>query len=155
MRNKNLLEPYHYTECGLDNVYLYNIPLVQDVEKEEVICIPNINLLHKMIAKGIICKKGCLKPKEIKFLRVQLGFKQSDFAALLGKDSQSVGRWERGENRLDKTTDILIRVIVINYLDIDINMEALSSLPAQPHANNDNINIDGLNSKYELMRECV
>ena len=155
MSNKNLLEPYHYKECGLDNVYLYNIPIVKDIEGEEVICIPKVNKLHKIIAEGIIYKKGILNAKEIKFLRTQIGFSQEDFAKLLGKKGLSLGRWERGETKTDVTTDILIRMIAIKYLDLkDIDIEVISGMSRMDSAN-DNINIDGYKSDYRLMDCCA
>lgn len=155
MSNKNLLEPYHYKECGLDNVYLYNIPIVKDIEGEEVICIPKVNKLHKIIAEGIIYKKGILNAKEIKFLRTQIGFSQEDFAKLLGKKELSLGRWERGETKTDVTTDILIRMIAIKYLDLkDIDIEVISGMSRMDSAN-DNINIDGYKSDYRLMDCCA
>lgn len=155
MSNKNLLEPYHYLECGLDNVYLYNIPIVKDVEGEEVICIPKVNKLHKIIAEGIIYKKGSLDAKEIKFLRIQIGFTQEDFAKLLGKNGLSLGRWERGETKADITTDILIRMIAIRYLGLeDVDIETVSGMSRMPDIN-DNINIDGFKSEYRLMERCA
>lgn len=155
MSNKNLLEPYHYTECGLDNVYLYNIPIINDIEGEEVVCIPKVNKLHKIIAEGIVYKKGLLDAKEIKFLRTQIGFTQEDFAKLLGKKGLSLGRWERGETKIDITTDILIRMIAIKYLDLKgIDIEALSHMSSMQGVN-DNINIDGFQNNYKLMGCCA
>lgn len=155
MSNKNLLEPYHYTECGLDNVYLYNIPVVKDIEGEEVICIPKVNKLHKIIAEGIVYKKGALAAKEIRFLRIQIGFTQEDFAALLGKNGLSLGRWERNETKPDTTTDILIRMVAVKYLDLkDVDVEALSGM-SQMKGINDNININGYQSEYKLMDRCA
>lgn len=155
MSENNLLEPYHYTECGLDNVYLYNIPVVKDVEGEEVVCIPKVNKLHKIIAEGIVYKKGLLDAKEIKFLRTQLGFTQEDFAKILGKKGLSLGRWERGETKLDVTTDILIRMVSVKYLDMEnVDVEAVSGMSSMQSAN-DNINIDGYQSNYRLMTRCA
>lgn len=148
----NLLEPYHYTECGLDNVYLYNIPIVQDHNGEETICIPKINLLHDTIAKALIMKKGLLNGDEIRFIRTHIGFKQAEFSELLGKEAQAVGRWERGETSTDKTTDILIRSLAIKYLGLDMSItyEDISRLSAAEAAN-DNIDIDGFKENYQIM----
>ena len=79
-----LNKPYHYTESGLDNVYIYNMPVVKDVNGEEVIYIQKINLLHKAIAEGLIKKAGLLKGKEIRFLRSEMGYSQKQLSELLG-----------------------------------------------------------------------
>lgn len=149
----NLLEPYHYKECGLDNVYLYNVSLVEDVKGDEVICIPQVNKLHKVIALGIVTKKGAISAKEIRFLRTLMGFKQSDFSFLLGKESQACGRWEREDNKPDKTTDMLIRVISIQNLELIkyIDVEHISKLANEEEVKTANINIDGYKCDYQLM----
>lgn len=143
-------EAYHYTESGLDNVYLYNVSLVKDVNDEKVIYIPKVNKLHKVIAKGIIGKKGLINDKEIKFLRTEMGLKQSEFSELLGKEAQACGRWERNEAKIDKTVDTLIRFLVAEYLGETADIEHIAKLNSLEPAN-DNINIDGNNNDYTLM----
>lgn len=143
-------EPYHYTESGLDNVYLYNISQLKDAKAEDVIYIPKVNKLHKVIALGVIRKKGLISSKEIRFLRTEMGLKQSEFSELLGKEAQACGRWERDEVSIDKTTDTLIRVIVSQYLKVEINLSSIPRLNSEIAAN-DNINIDGTNCNYSLI----
>lgn len=141
---------YHYTECGLDNVYIYNVPMLTDIKGEKTICIPKINLLHKAISEGIIRKNGLINAKEIRFLRTELGYTQAQFSELLGKEAQACGRWEREEVNIDKTTDSLIRIEVANYLNIQIKLGDVSALNSSTTKKN-NINIDGLNNQYKLM----
>ncbi len=143
-------EPYHYIESGLDNVYLYNLPEVQDIQGEGVIYIPRINQLHRVIAQGIINKNGLLNCHEIRFLRTEMEMKQSEFSNLLGKEAQACGRWERNECPVDKTTDTLIRILTAKIMDIPVNIEKIPELN-QKDAANDNINIDGSNEIYTLM----
>lgn len=145
-----MTQPYHYTESGLDNVYLYNIQNIEDVQGEKVIYIPKINQLHKVIAQGIINKTGLLNNKEIRFLRTEMEMKQSELSNFLGKEAQAVGRWERGECVIDKTTDTLIRILTAKILGLAINIEKIPELN-QKDAANDNINIDGSNNQYQLM----
>lgn len=141
---------YHYTESGLDNVYLYNISIVSDCKGEQVVYIPNVNQLHKVIAQGIINKNGIIDGKELRFLRTEIGFRQAEFSNQLGKEAQAVGRWERGECPMDKTVDTLIRIISAALLGLEIDMEKIPALHQQSAAN-DNINIDGSNENYKLM----
>ena len=141
---------YHYAEIGLDNVYIYNIQMVTDMNGEKTICIPKINMLHKAIAEGIIRKKGLINAKEIRFLRTELGYTQAQFSELLGKEAQACGRWEREEVSIDKTTDSLIRVEVANYLNLKMSLDDISELNSSA-LTADNINIDGSNHQYKLM----
>lgn len=143
-------KPYHYAESGLDNVYLYNISIIQDVAGEETICIPHINQLHEVIATALLNKKGELTAKEVRFLRTNALLSQAELAQLIGKDGQTVGRWERGECPLDKSMDMLVRIAILQTMDKPLNFAQISYLASQNTAN-DNINIDGSNSQYSLM----
>jgi DNA-binding transcriptional regulator YiaG len=142
--------PYHYTESGLDNVYLYNISVIQDVEGEQTICIPHVNELHKVIAKALLQKRGELTGKEIRFLRTYVLFSQAELASLIGKDGQTIGRWERGECPIDKSMDMLVRIAIAQKMDIPAILANLSHITSL-QASNDNIKIDGSNNQYTLM----
>lgn len=153
----NKEKSYHYTECGLDNVYLYNISVVQDIANERTISIPAINALHKVIALGLITKKGLLIGKEIRFLRSLLGFKQSDFSSILGKEAQACGRWERDETEHDKTTDMFIRFTALNYLGYDkkLGLDNIKYFTdALPDAT-EKIKINTKEGNYSLMRNLA
>lgn len=141
---------YHYTESGLDNVYLHNINIVHDSKGEEVVYIPKVNQLHQVIAQGIINKAGIINGKELRFLRTEIGLKQAELSSQLGKEAQAVGRWERGECPIDKTTDTLIRIIAAAFLGLKIDLTEIPALH-QKQAANDNINIDGTDENYQLM----
>lgn len=144
------MNTYHYTECGLDNVYLHNISIVSDVNGEQVFQIPRINQLHNLIAQCLLNKKGLLNGKEIRFLRTNAGLMQSGLSKLLGKEAQAVGRWERNEHPIDRTTDMLLRMIIGRQMGIDTNPENISELTFQTAAN-DNININGAGAEYVIM----
>ena len=147
------MKPYHYTECGLENVYLHNVNVLNDVKGEETICIPKINQLHKVIAQALITKPGVLSGTEIKFLRTELGYNQSDFSELLGKEAQACGRWERNEHPLDKTTNILICNLTATLLQLTLDFGDAAKLCKQK-SGSFKINIDGADIKdkgYELL----
>ncbi len=142
--------PYHYTESGLDNVYIYNMPVIKDVNGEEVIYIQKINLLHKAIAEGLIKKAGLLNGKEIRFLRSEMGYSQKQLSELLGKEAQACGRWEREEVTLDKTVDSLLRIVIAVHFKIKIDLENISCLVSSEQTQ-DKIKIDGQNCEYKLV----
>ena len=145
-----LNQPYHYIESGLDNVYIYNMPVIKDIDGHQTFYISKINLLHKAIAEGIIQKQGLLNAKEIRFLRTEMGYTQKQFSEILGKEAQACGRWERGENPIDKTTDSLIRISAASYLQLKSDIEDIS-IRNSATVSETYINIDGKNSCYKLI----
>ncbi|MEN0652574.1 MULTISPECIES: helix-turn-helix domain-containing protein [Hyphobacterium] len=106
---------YQYDECGLDNVVLENFPVHTDDAGEEVVTIPNVNLLHRVLVGAVAVKQGGLKPKEIRFLRSELGLSQAELAKLVGRDGQTVGRWERGETEIDQASEIVVRMKALEH----------------------------------------
>ena len=73
---------YHYTECGLDNIYITGLQFQGDSKSANVI-IPVIEKLHKLIAKTLITKGEALRGKELFFLRYETNIKRQDIAKLL------------------------------------------------------------------------
>ena len=110
------MNPYHYTECGLDNIIIEADFITIDDQGEEVVTIPAIGHLHNIIAQGLIAQENALSGTEIRFLRTEMGMTQAELAQLLHRDTQTVGRWERGEVALDATPDIVIRQLAAEKL---------------------------------------
>lgn len=100
---------YRYDECGLDNVILKGLRVMKADDGEEVITIPNIGQLHRVLTLAVACKEGGLEPKELRFLRTEMGLTQAQLAALVGKEVQAIARWEKGANPTDKSAEIVIR----------------------------------------------
>ena len=128
---------YRYDECGLDNVILKDFRIVTDDAGEEVVMIPNIGLLHRVLARAVASKESGLQPKEIRFLRTELGMTQAELAAIVGRDTQTIGRWERGESPVEQTAEMVIRKHVLEHAEGDdgLTMEALSRLTVQSATN--------------------
>jgi len=108
---------YRYDESGLDNVILKGLRVVIDDDGEEVVTIPNINLLHRVLASLVASKETGLQPKELRFLRTELGLTQAELADRVGKDAQTIGRWERGETPIEKSAEMVIRARALEYGD--------------------------------------
>ena len=85
---------YRYTECGLDNVFLRDLPVCKDMAGEDTITIPFINQLHTVLRLGLAVKDTGLDPKEVRFLRTELGLTQAELAEVVHKAAQPIGRWE-------------------------------------------------------------
>ena len=110
---------YHYRECGLDNVLLEGLPVCTDDAGEEVVTIPNLTGLHRAILLGVLDKESGLQPRELRFVRTELGLTQAEVAALVGKDAQTVGRWERGETAIEPAAETVVRVLAHQHLGGD------------------------------------
>jgi len=118
---------YRYDESGLDNVILKYLPLCTDDDGEEVVTIPNINLLHATLTVEVASKQTGLLPKEIRLLRTEIGMTQAQVAEMVGRDSQTVGRWERGETPIDQAAEMVLRIEALKSLQADVDsMTALA-----------------------------
>jgi transcriptional regulator with XRE-family HTH domain len=146
---------YHYTESGLQNVFISGIEAVLDDDGDEVITIPAINDLHAVISIGIVSHKNSISGDELKFLRTELGYTQAQLAELVHHERQSIGRWESGKVVMDSASEALIRKLAIEklVLDVEFGIDDISR-HCVPSANNQTINISkqktGDNDSYSL-----
>ena len=84
-------EQYHYTESGLDFVYLIKgFDLVKGPGGQRRVVIHNMDGLHRAIGKFLVEERGTLSGKEVKFLRNELLLSQSSLGAVLGVTEQTV-----------------------------------------------------------------
>lgn len=112
------MKKYHYTECGLDNVYLVNgVEITKAKDGSEEIFIHDIHGLHKLIGKTLVFKRGLLIGNEIKFIRTTLDLSQTSLGRLLGLDYQTVLGWEKNKTPISKTADHLLKIIFFSYLN--------------------------------------
>jgi DNA-binding transcriptional regulator YiaG len=102
--------PYHFVDSGLANVYLVGIRFWRCECGQETAEIPTIKQLLSLIARDIVEKPFALSGEEIRFLRKRLGKKQSDFAAQIGMEVETMSRIENGHIRPSKRTDRLVRL---------------------------------------------
>lgn len=109
------ISTYRYDESGLDNVILQDLPTLVDGDGEEVINIPNVNMLHKVLAAQVAAKPTGLVGKEIRFLRTEMGLTQGELGQLVGRDAQSVGRWERGEIHMEQAQEMILRAAALEH----------------------------------------
>ena len=112
---------HHYTECGLQNVFVEGLEFVADDEGDEIITIPAVNELHRVIALGIVSHEHGMSGDELRFLRTEMGYTQAELAALVHHDRQSIGRWERAEFDIASSAEAIIRRLAIEKLNLEIN----------------------------------
>ncbi|NGX57400.1 MAG: hypothetical protein K940chlam3_00291 [Chlamydiae bacterium] len=102
---------YHYTECGLSNIYLQNGFRYKETPRGKAVSINNIDGLHTAIGLALVTTKRKLSGEEIRFLRHEMLISQSTLASLLGSTEQTVHRWERGKTNIPKPSEILLRLL--------------------------------------------
>ena len=141
---------YRYTECGLDNVFIEGVDVVQDDHGETVCRIENVLGLHKTIAHAIIGRRGqAMSGPELRFLRSEMGLTQEEMAKILRRERVTVGRWERGENAIDSNAELVVRLLAAERLDInpDMTIEEMSR-DTEWRAQVTEIRIDGSDPKH-------
>lgn len=137
-------QPYHYTECGLDNVFICGIKRHVDDHGEQILHISAINNLHKVIACGIVESSAGISGKELRFLRTMMGMTQEQLGGYVHHDAQSIARWEKGKSKIQETSDMIIRMLAVEKLDLELHgsVEEMSAKCARSD-NRDDIVIDG------------
>lgn len=109
---------YHYTECGLDNVWLANGYTVHITPYGKGVSVKDADSLLHELAKWLTQKPGRLTGKELRFLRTLLCLSQAGLGAMLGATEQSISLWER-TGKVPKTSDALLRMLVLEKFNGD------------------------------------
>jgi putative zinc finger/helix-turn-helix YgiT family protein len=99
---------------GLSGIILHDITVVSCPRcGYSELAVPAIEELRHAIARAIVAKRQRLMPREIRFLRKQLGLSGIDLATHLGATPESVSRWEHGRTPMGVTADRLLRLMVV------------------------------------------
>ena len=107
----NTNKAYHYTESGLDNIWLRNGFVIEETPYGEGVGISNIQGLHRAITRDIIDSPNPISAAELRFLRIELDLSQRRFGEYFGRSDQAVAKWEKGET-ITKDVDFLLRHIM-------------------------------------------
>lgn len=114
---------YHYTESGLQNVWLTSGYVVRKTPYGKGVSIQDVAGLHKAIC-NVITRKPSLTGAELRFLRKEMEMSQSALAKLLGTSEQNVSLWER-RGRIPRTSDRLVKLICLEYIRSDVKIREL------------------------------
>jgi DNA-binding transcriptional regulator YiaG len=106
-------EPYAYTLCGLDNIFLLNGYEIISHDGEEFVSVVDVDGLHYAIGRHLVVHRKGLSAKEIRFLRKTMDLTQAELAAKLGNDAQTVARWEKGVSEIPGTAEKLLRALFL------------------------------------------
>lgn len=126
---------YRYTESGLNNVWLANGYTVVRTPYGKGVQIENVAGLNRSIAMRLVKDKPYLTGAEFRFIRKELDMSQAALAKIIGKDAQSVARWEKGH--VPKFADRMIRFVYCGFTSgnkhIKTLVERLNELDQQDH----------------------
>jgi putative transcriptional regulator len=112
-------QPYHYTESGLETVYLLNGYEVVNSTRGTGVKIHDIDGLHAAIGRSITENKKRLSGNEFRFFRNELLMSQASLAQLLQVKELTIARWEKEHAKIPVTTDATIRALYQEHIHGD------------------------------------
>ena len=145
-------QTWHYTESGLDDVYMYNVEvrtcLSCDAKSPRL---PRINDLHATIGRAVALQKTSLSGSEARFLRKHLGLQAKEWAVLLRLPAETLSRWENDKQVIGAQSDSLLRALYFLKLAEqghkipDRTVEEMAAIVADSETLNVLINVDNPN----------
>lgn len=114
---------YHYTESGLQNVWLQNGYKKHRTPYGEGVAIQNVEGLHKAIGKTIACRPH-LTGAQLRFLRKEMNLSQGALAQLVGSSEQNVSLWER-RGKMPRGADRLVKLIYLEFIGDNVKIREL------------------------------
>lgn len=131
---------YHFTACGLDNVWLANGFEIKQTPFGEAVKINNLDGLHRAIARGLAADPSRLNGAEVRFLRSFLGVSQEGLGDIVDVTRATVARWEKNENRtkpIDGACSRLLRIFCMKQLEgnekVGQMLDMLADVDAKQH----------------------
>jgi putative transcriptional regulator len=111
---------YHYTDSGLDNIYLENGYTTHKTPYGDGVSIEDTTGLHKAIGAWLVLVPKPLNGAELRFIRLEMALTQKDLAGILGSTEQNVRRWEKARTKaMLGPADYLLRALYTEYLGGD------------------------------------
>lgn len=107
---------YHYTECGLDHVYIHGINIEDDNHNKNTQLVA-LGLLHTLISLELINKSGQFNNKEIFFLRYELSLTRKQLADKIDISEDKITSCEIDDNtKLDIDVENKFRNLVFKFI---------------------------------------
>lgn len=109
----------HYRLCGLDYVYLEDVPVRQTRYGEALAA--DLCLVERDIAREIVRRGIPIRGAEMQFLRKSLGLSLAKFGGLLGLSAPAILKWERARTkRLEPINEVAVRALMAEQLGIEM-----------------------------------
>lgn len=109
---------YHFTESGLDYVWLRDWPLF-DYEGVPVPQLPDPDWFCDLLLRHITYKMEPLTGDEILFARKRLGLRGAALAERLGVERVEVSRWENGRAVMPLNLQGKLRAMIVLATPLD------------------------------------
>jgi DNA-binding transcriptional regulator YiaG len=119
---KNL---YHYTGCGLDNIYLSNGYETKETPFGKGVTIKNLDGLHKAIMVDLIENKPNWTGAELRFIRKELGMTQKTLGMFVSRDAQTIALWEKDRHTVPEEASNIIRGIYLSREEGSVQFEKM------------------------------
>ena len=117
---------YHYTESGLDNIYLVDGFTIHKTPYGEGVAIQNTAGLHKAIGKHLVARPIPLNGAEVRFLRTEMELTQRDLAGIIGATEQTLRLWEKNRGKfIPGTADRLLRALYSEFIGGDVHIRKM------------------------------
>jgi DNA-binding transcriptional regulator YiaG len=110
-------KPFHFTDSGLDNVYLVGIKYFESEDGTYIAEIPAAKQLMRLIARDIVFSKSSLSGQEIRFLRKRLAKKGIEYAQMLRIDVATLSRLENDRQTPSDQIDSLARMMYVLFCE--------------------------------------
>lgn len=111
---------YHYTDSGLDNIWLENGYTLHQTVYGEGVSIQDTAGLHRAIGAWLIEQPKPLDGAELRFLRREMELTQRNLASILNASEQAVRRWEKArKSAINGSADRLLRAFYSEYVKGD------------------------------------
>ena len=108
-----------YTICGLDYVYLANLPARQTTHGEVIDA--DLSAIEREIAGEIVRQGIPIRGAEVQFLRKSLGASLQKFGTLLSLSAPAILKWERARmKRLAPINEVAVRALMAELLGIEL-----------------------------------
>jgi DNA-binding transcriptional regulator YiaG len=123
----------HYTVCGLDYVYLKDVP-IRETSHGEALDV-ELTLIEREIAQEIVRQGVPIRGAEVQFFRKSLALSLAKFGRLLGLSAPAILKWERARTkRLAPINEVAVRALMAEHLGIEMRggFTILKGNPATP-----------------------
>lgn len=125
------MDRYHYTECGLDYVWLLNGFEHVETGYGTGVRIENVEALHRMLGEHVAGLDRPLSGAEVRFLRESMELSQRELGELLGlSDGQQIMKVEAGRQPLRAPADQALRALYLEHAESDVRLEVRRLLSA-------------------------
>lgn len=109
----------HYALCGLDYIYLEDVPVRRTVYGEVIET--DMAVIERSVAAEIVSRGLPLRGAEVQFLRKSLGFSLARFGEILGYSAPAILKWERARfKRLLIANEVAVRALAAEKLGISM-----------------------------------